>query len=106
MDNFICESCGAEVPGNAQVCPNCGKEFTGVRCPRCSFSGSEQMFQEGCPACGYRPGQTFGEEGKKEIHNQRKQASLADQTGKRSSAVLWGLLVLVAVLLFFFFLGK
>jgi hypothetical protein len=50
---FFCDSCGAEVRREAAVCPECGRFFTSVRCPRCGFSGDQDAFKEGCPRCGY-----------------------------------------------------
>jgi len=50
---FFCESCGAEVPGNAKTCPACGKHFASVLCPACGFTGEETLFKGGCPVCGY-----------------------------------------------------
>jgi len=50
---FFCESCNAEVPGNAKNCPRCGRHFASVRCPACDFIGEEAIFKGGCPVCGY-----------------------------------------------------
>jgi len=50
---FFCESCGAEVPRDAENCPGCGRRFASVLCPSCGFSGAEDLFKEGCPVCGY-----------------------------------------------------
>ena len=50
---FFCENCGAEVPGKAKVCTNCGRFFASVRCPKCGRTGSTDEFKKGCPACGY-----------------------------------------------------
>ena len=50
---FFCESCGSEVPGNAKVCPVCGKFFASVRCPKCGRTGTNDEFKNGCPTCGY-----------------------------------------------------
>ncbi len=50
---FFCENCGAEVPGKARVCTNCGRFFAAVRCPKCGKTGSNNDFKKGCPACGY-----------------------------------------------------
>ena len=59
---FFCESCSTEVSAGAESCPRCGKIFTGVRCPRCGFEGSESDFRSGCKSCGYmeplRPSRT------------------------------------------------
>ena len=61
--DFFCENCGSHVSANAKKCPNCGKEFVAVRCPKCSFSGKEELFADGCPVCGYSA-PAFGEAGK------------------------------------------
>ncbi len=51
--DFFCENCGKPVPGKARRCPHCGKEFLAVRCPKCSFAGKPELFEAGCPVCGY-----------------------------------------------------
>ncbi len=51
--DFFCENCGSHVSANAKKCPNCGKEFVAVRCPKCYFSGKQELFTGGCPVCGY-----------------------------------------------------
>jgi hypothetical protein len=51
--HFFCESCGAEVPLAARICPRCGKSFQAVRCPECGFVGEEALFSQGCPVCGF-----------------------------------------------------
>jgi len=53
---FFCESCGIEVPRDAESCPNCGKRFASVRCPACDFVGDVAIFKDGCPVCDYTPG--------------------------------------------------
>jgi len=50
---FYCESCGQEVPFNAEKCSNCGKTFHAVKCPVCLFEAPPAQFVEGCPRCGY-----------------------------------------------------
>lgn len=50
---YFCENCGAEVNANARFCPNCGKFFAAVRCPRCSYTGTIKDFKTGCPRCHY-----------------------------------------------------
>lgn len=51
--HFFCENCGTEVPRKAVRCPGCGRLFSSVRCPKCAFTGSEHLFSDGCPSCGY-----------------------------------------------------
>lgn len=50
---FFCENCGSPVHRDAKKCPHCGRFFSSVRCPSCNFTGSEALFSEGCPMCGY-----------------------------------------------------
>ena len=50
---FYCESCGKEVPFNAEMCPTCGKVFSAVKCPVCLYEGRPAEFTQGCPQCGY-----------------------------------------------------
>jgi ssDNA-binding Zn-finger/Zn-ribbon topoisomerase 1 len=50
---FFCDNCGAEVPMSAKNCPQCGRFFASVRCPKCGFTGKDEDFVRGCPACGY-----------------------------------------------------
>lgn len=57
---FFCEHCGAEVKRNADRCSACGKFFSSVRCPKCGFVGAEDLFSDGCPACGYSAGRRSG----------------------------------------------
>ena len=53
---FFCENCHKEVRPNARVCPHCGRFFTAVRCPVCSYVGEAPQFASGCPNCGYSAG--------------------------------------------------
>jgi ssDNA-binding Zn-finger/Zn-ribbon topoisomerase 1 len=50
---FFCDNCGAEVAMSAKNCPQCGRFFASVRCPKCGFTGKDEDFVRGCPACGY-----------------------------------------------------
>jgi uncharacterized membrane protein YvbJ len=50
---FFCDNCGAEVPMSAKSCPQCGRFFASVRCPKCGFTGKDEDFVRGCPVCGY-----------------------------------------------------
>ncbi|GHU02284.1 hypothetical protein FACS1894147_03840 [Spirochaetia bacterium] len=34
-------------------CPKCGKFFASIRCAKCGFAGDDQLFNDGCPVCGY-----------------------------------------------------
>jgi uncharacterized membrane protein YvbJ len=73
---FFCDNCGAEVDRDTKKCPQCGRFFASIRCPRCGFTGPEEYFTAGCPACGYssnsgkeqgkyQGGSHFGEKPKK-----------------------------------------
>jgi RNA polymerase subunit RPABC4/transcription elongation factor Spt4 len=50
---FFCDNCEYEVGSDLKTCPHCGRFFTSVRCPVCSYSGPEKIFINGCPLCGY-----------------------------------------------------
>jgi ssDNA-binding Zn-finger/Zn-ribbon topoisomerase 1 len=50
---FFCDNCGAEVDMSAKSCPQCGRFFASVRCPKCGFNGKDGDFVRGCPVCGY-----------------------------------------------------
>lgn len=52
-NKFFCENCHREVKASAKVCPHCGRVFTAVRCPSCSYVGQASDFRSGCPNCGY-----------------------------------------------------
>ncbi|MDR2865374.1 MAG: zinc ribbon domain-containing protein [Spirochaetaceae bacterium] len=49
---FFCDQCGTEVGVDVKACPYCGASFASIRCPRCSFTGEESLFINGCPKCG------------------------------------------------------
>ncbi|GHV01661.1 hypothetical protein FACS189485_00440 [Spirochaetia bacterium] len=51
--HFFCDNCGAEVDRDTKLCPKCGRFFAAIRCPRCGFTGTEELFVSGCPKCGY-----------------------------------------------------
>ena len=53
---YFCEHCGAEVKGNARICPHCGRFFSSVKCPKCGTAGKALDFRFGCPTCGYAEG--------------------------------------------------
>ena len=70
---FFCESCGSEVRANARFCPKCGRFFASVKCPKCGKVGDQNLFKNGCPACGYANplgnSPTTPNEEKKHSHN-------------------------------------
>ena len=110
---FYCESCGKEVPFNAEVCPYCGREFEAVKCPICGFEGRAEQFRNGCPSCGYL---SVNLELERRIPDKKgvsgsisKEASgKVVSPGKRkrilniSPAIFWPLLAILLALLFFF----
>ena len=50
---FFCEECGSEIAADADHCEICGKQFAGVRCPKCGNIGTNKQFTKGCPFCSY-----------------------------------------------------
>jgi len=50
---YLCENCGSEVAAKARFCPNCGKFFCSIRCPKCGKMGTIKDFMNGCPSCHY-----------------------------------------------------
>lgn len=52
-NRFFCDYCGTEVSAHADVCPECGRAFGLVTCPRCGHEGEPRRFAKGCPKCGY-----------------------------------------------------
>lgn len=50
---FFCENCKNPVSTAEATCPHCGAVFSGVKCPRCNYSGTMDLFITGCPRCGY-----------------------------------------------------
>jgi ssDNA-binding Zn-finger/Zn-ribbon topoisomerase 1 len=52
-NRFFCDHCNHEVSFNAEVCPNCGKQFDSVQCPVCRYTDKPMYFMSGCPKCGY-----------------------------------------------------
>jgi uncharacterized membrane protein YvbJ len=50
---FYCDSCGTAVDSTARKCPSCGRYFTAIACPKCSYEGLYNEFEDGCPSCGY-----------------------------------------------------
>ena len=71
---YFCESCGAAVKPGDESCPNCGRSFSGVRCPRCGREGPAGEFTRGCPDCGYTaetPGPEEAEPGPLIPHSRR-----------------------------------
>lgn len=82
---FFCENCAREVKHDAKICPGCGRFFSSVRCPRCSFSGEADLFVFGCPSCGY-DGAT-GDRGRFEMYELSEVAGRSSRSGRERVAV-------------------
>jgi predicted RNA-binding Zn-ribbon protein involved in translation (DUF1610 family) len=96
---FFCDNCGAEVDRDTKKCPRCGRFFASIRCPHCGFTGAEEDFTAGCPACGYSS--VSGREGGKYQSGSRS----AEKLNEREAAgalPLW-VYVLTAALAAFVF---
>ncbi|TVR59022.1 MAG: zinc ribbon domain-containing protein [Spirochaetaceae bacterium] len=78
---FFCENCGREVKHDAKVCPGCGRFFSSVRCPRCSFSGEADLFVFGCPNCGYDG--AIGDHGRFEMYELAELNGRSTRSGRR-----------------------
>ena len=104
---FFCENCQTEVDGNAKFCPNCGRFFSSVKCPKCGKIGSTALFKNGCPECGYSGSATTNSEpdimqnSQKRIKNKKNESD--------DSLPFWiyilaiSVLVLVVVMFILFF---
>lgn len=103
------------MPFNAEVCPYCGRLFSGVKCPICGFEEKPALFTEGCPQCGYMSVNLKDlEQGKgvkeklsgKHSGNNGKPASKFNKKHPFISPVLFkaALLILGFLLIFFIFL--
>ena len=87
---FFCESCGAEVPIDEKKCPKCGSDFASIRCPACGFIGDDDMFEGGCPICGYSSGKNSSEYYLGDIEDVKK---------AKGSLPLWAYILTVLVFL-------
>ncbi|MDR0732339.1 MAG: zinc ribbon domain-containing protein [Treponema sp.] len=98
---FFCDNCGAEVAISAKSCPRCGRFFASVRCPKCGFTGKDEDFVRGCPACGYSalpiPAKPPGRNPVKNVSWERKQPG-----GAAGTLSFW--MYLFAALIFIFVL--
>jgi predicted nucleic acid-binding Zn ribbon protein len=93
---FVCESCGKDVPYNAEVCSHCGRLFSGVKCPVCKTSGRPEKFRNGCPVCGYlspKLNNTFNNETAKKYPGLKK----IRKNKKTSMGMLFGLLFIMLI---------
>lgn len=100
---FFCDNCSTLVDKNAMRCPHCGRYFKSVKCPKCGFAGSPDLFADGCPSCGYAQ-----EELQRGIDfydiepgrgRARKNRSFSDRFYKRVLPVLLILLIVLIVLI-------
>jgi hypothetical protein len=98
---FRCDNCGHHVPLEHDTCPHCGRRFTAVVCPVCSFEGDASLFGDGCPSCGYRG--AARRSGATAVARQRpgkaRKPPLPAWFYLASSAVLLGVLILLLFLL-------
>ncbi|HZK20130.1 MAG TPA: zinc ribbon domain-containing protein [Treponemataceae bacterium] len=69
---FFCECCDREVDGDAKFCPYCGRFFASVRCPHCAYTGSNNLFKDGCPQCGYATDKKTKSNTKKDANNVKR----------------------------------
>jgi uncharacterized membrane protein YvbJ len=99
---FICEKCGRVVPHDTQRCMFCGKIFTGVRCPRCDFTGESSLFKNGCPVCGYTG--RMREAGKKKSSHKKKTKryiSVPDGSGRSGKMLPLSVYKITGIVVFF-----
>jgi len=102
IPRFFCDNCGTEVGHEVKLCPRCGRHFSSVRCPSCTFTGEERMFLNGCPSCGYSaaPIQT---KYKKMKHSNKRQGYVDHIP---MSYIIGGVLLLAFVALFSWFITR
>jgi hypothetical protein len=99
---YFCENCGVEVKRNAKICPECGRFFASVRCPKCGFTGQPDNFISGCPRCGYSdpanaPGKGGQDSGKKVVRAESENQALPWWTYLAAFLGLCGVLILLAL---------
>jgi len=101
---FYCEYCGNEVGADAKSCPFCGRIFSAVRCPVCSYQSTERQFRGGCPRCGYlAPKRDLSDsvlDMESKINNGKKESKI--QFSKRFYIIMG--LLLTGILVFLLFL--
>jgi hypothetical protein len=108
---FYCDFCGAEVSLAAQSCPQCGRPFSSVRCPRCGYAGPPRAFVSGCPACGYAAAVEEAGSGGNPREERRDYASAAPRPVLPRgfytiTAAVLAVLVVVSVLILFLRLSR
>lgn len=104
---FFCENCTQEVSRNARICPHCGRFFSSVRCPVCSFTGNIHDFDRGCPGCGYLGGSSADKKACERgfalyglIEDAKPRRELPGWVYGASGLILSALLVVLVVLLY------
>jgi len=103
---FYCDYCGTEVSGKVEKCPSCGRYFSSIKCPKCGFSGREELFTDGCPVCFYAKG-SGGKRPSGRQDSSGRQAGRGAKTPPDSGIESWiyivaaSLLVLTLAVLFF-----
>ena len=106
---FFCENCQTEVDGNAKFCPNCGRFFSSVKCPKCGKIGSTAVFKNGCPECGYSGSATTNSSLDSDIPQNSQKRIKNKKNESDDSLPFWiyilaiSVLVLVVVMFILFF---
>jgi hypothetical protein len=95
---FFCENCHKEVRPNAKVCPHCGRFFTAVRCPMCSYVGSARDFTHGCPNCGYAGAAADKDVGFETLDYRQDVAPARERN--RTPQWVWPLAIVILILVF------
>jgi len=93
---FFCDNCGAEVPRDVKACPVCGRFFAAVRCPSCGYTGSDEMFQGGCPMCCYSAPPPPDSKNAKHDKNKKK---LSWNSGGAEPLPAWTYIISILILL-------
>ncbi|MDR1095031.1 MAG: hypothetical protein LBL31_01435 [Spirochaetaceae bacterium] len=97
---FYCDNCGTEVSQSEPSCPHCGRKFASIRCPACGFSGEEDMFDDGCPECGYQVLSGKGGRKNKLTASGRNRNKAAHTPTAEGALPLWAYFLTFAVFVF------
>jgi len=92
---FFCDNCGSEVGRDQKACPKCGRFFAAVRCPSCGYTGSDEMFQGGCPMCGY----SAPPPDSKNVNPDKKKKNPSGSSGSAEPLPAWTYIISIIVLL-------